>query len=152
MEKFTKVLNFFKNILVVLSILLIVNPTLADEKKNKIDKWLDKCLDKNYSTLGSIECYNKAIDMWDAELNRVYKELMKTLKPKGKKLLRASQREWVKFKEKEFEFLNNYPYIYNNKYKHGTITLIVIQDQKLQIVKDRTLELKSFLDFITFKY
>lgn len=48
----------------------------------------------------AMEDYKKA----DAELNKVYKELMKTLGPKEKKLLIAAQKNWIKFRDSDCEF------------------------------------------------
>lgn len=154
MKAIFETLNKFIFFQIVLIILLSVDLAFSGSKdeKDPIDKWLDRCIEKDYSTLGVVKCYDEAIDMWDVELNRVYKKLMKSLKPNERKLLRASQREWVKFKEKEFEFLNSYPYMNNNKVEHGTMSLIVVQERKLDIIKHRTLELKEFLDFVNFKY
>jgi len=40
----------------------------------------------------------------DEQMNRVYQELQKTLDPEGQKLLRASQRAWLKFRDAEAKF------------------------------------------------
>ncbi len=142
----------FKFILIALTIFFSLSSVLAGEKENKnpIDRWLDKCLEKKQSTQGMVECYNEATDMWDRELNKVYKNLMKNLKPNERKLLRESQRRWIKYRDKEFEFLNTFPFVNNNRYKYGTMSFIMVAAQKMQVVKDRVLELESFLNFINF--
>jgi hypothetical protein len=55
------------------------------EEKHPIDVWLEKCMEKeNYTTAGMLNCSSQALDKWDKELSRIYKELMKKLSPEEK--------------------------------------------------------------------
>ncbi|WP_342237491.1 lysozyme inhibitor LprI family protein [Inquilinus sp. OTU3971] len=52
------------------------------------------------------ECYGKAFKVSDAELNRLYKEITGRLKddPDTTRLLVATQRTWVSFRDAECDF------------------------------------------------
>ena len=47
------------------------------------------------------------IDDWDAELNRVYKELMSKLPEYKKSQLKEAQRKWIEFRDLNFKLLND---------------------------------------------
>lgn len=77
-----------------------------ERKKDAIDTALAACLDSpgGVSTVGQQDCAAKAYAAWDAELNRVYQGLMKSLDPPSAALLRDSQRCWLAFFEAEKKF------------------------------------------------
>jgi uncharacterized protein YecT (DUF1311 family) len=113
------------------------------EKKHPIDVWLEKCMEKeNYTTAGMLNCSSQALDKWDKELNRAYKELMKKLSPKEKELLKQSQLQWIKFRDAEFKFLDN---LYLGT---GTIIPVMIMGDKLDIVSERVKILEKYLNYI----
>jgi uncharacterized protein YecT (DUF1311 family) len=118
------------------------------KKVHPIDKWLDDCMGKmeNQSTAGMIECAENAYVKWDKELNKIYKELMNNLKPEGQKSLKESQKSWLKVRDEEFKLLTN---IYSEK--QGTMYGPIHIMDKVEIVKQRTLELQNLLDTVTDK-
>jgi uncharacterized protein YecT (DUF1311 family) len=110
---------------------------------NPIDKELKSCLNnpENYSTMGMVECERNAYQSWDKELNNVYKDLMSRLTPEGQKDLREDQRNWLKFRDSELNFIGD---IYGAK--QGTMFRPMEADAAAELVKDRTLQLHHRLD------
>jgi uncharacterized protein YecT (DUF1311 family) len=112
------------------------------EKEHPIDVWLEKCMEKeNYTTAGMLNCSSQALDKWDKELNRVYKELIKKLSPEEKELLKQSQQQWIKFRDTEFKFLDN---LYLGT---GTIIPVMKMGDKLEI-SGRVEMLEGYLNYI----
>jgi len=131
-------------LLMLLTIIFYVfldNVALAQEqeKKHPIDEWLEKCIEKDSSTAGMINCSGKAYEMWDKELNEVYQKLMKKLMPEERKKLRESQRQWIKFRDAEFGFIDD---LYLGI---GTMIPVIKYGQKLDFVKQRVLQLQEYL-------
>lgn len=75
-------------------------------KQDPIDKELKACLDSdtNYTTYGMIECEIRARDAWDSALNKYYKLLMQTLSGDERNKLKASQKNWLVFRDAENKF------------------------------------------------
>ena len=113
-----------------------------------IDIKVENCLaiDSNQTTIGMISCIQVALEEWDAELNKYYKLLIETLKADEEKNLRTAQRQWLVFRDKEFEFIET---MYGNM--SGTMWDIVRTDCKNNFVRQRALELKSYYDTLTFE-
>lgn len=126
---------------IIIMVLFTNRVVLAqEEKKHPIDVWLENCIEKDSSTAGMIKCSGKAYEMWDKEMNKVYQKLMKKLSPEEKELLKESQKQWLKFRDAEFKFIDNL-YL-------GIATMIPVMKygQKLDILKQRTLQLKEYLN------
>ncbi len=137
----------FKNfVLTVVLVFTFVGISFSEEKQEKhpIDMWLEKCIEKDPSTTGMINCSNKAYEMWDKELNKVYQELMKKLSPEEKELLKESQKQWLKFKDAEFRFIDGLFLGY------GTVVNVEKVDQKYEFLKARVLQLQEYLSQINF--
>jgi uncharacterized protein YecT (DUF1311 family) len=114
------------------------------EKKHPIDVWLEKCMEKeNYTTAGMLNCSSQALDKWDKELNRVYKELMKKLSPEEKELLKQSQQQWIKFKDAEFKWIESF---YNSR--EGTMFPVMGMGEKLHLVSERVKVLEGYLLYL----
>ncbi len=116
--------------------------------KHPIDIKVEDCLaiGSNQTTIGTINCIQTAMEEWDAELNKYYKLLMKTLNNDEQEKLRAAQRQWLVFRDKEFEFIGTR---YGNM--EGTIFNIIEADSRNNFVKQRVLELKSYYDILIFE-
>jgi uncharacterized protein YecT (DUF1311 family) len=124
--------------------IFIAVPCFAQEKEdNPIDKALERCLDKNGSTAGSVDCIDKAYQAWDKELNRAYNELMGTLSAEAKQSLKAAQTEWIKYRDLEFKLTDS---VYSSM--QGTMYIPMHADHRMEIVKKRALELKGYLDLL----
>ena len=78
------------------------------DEKHPIDVEMERMLDENSSTAGVIEAYEYASKEWDKLLNENYRALMQRLTKEEQDKLRASQREWIKFRDLEFAFNAEY--------------------------------------------
>jgi len=113
----------------------------AQEGKDPIDKSLDACLNRPgaANTAGQRECAAKAYTAWDAELNKAYQQLMKTLDPASRDLLRASQRHWLAFFEAEKKFQAG-PW----SRQQGTLGAVSTALADADLVKSRALTLRNY--------
>ena len=86
-----------------------------------------------------VECLTTAYEAWDKALNQAYGALMASLEPSQKDLLKASQRQWIAFRDSEQEFLASLltP-------DAGTIMRVTTNEAMVGLVKSRTLELRSY--------
>lgn len=101
------------------------------------------CLESQKSTTASMNnCTHASMKNWDKELNLVYNELMKKLPPKAKKALILSQREWIKHRDKEFDFISA---MYNDMRFSGSMYSNVRANDRVTIVKNRVLKLSRYL-------
>jgi len=103
-----------------------------------IDGKLERCLEKdaNVSTAAQIQCIGEAYTLWDDALNRYYQATKTAYGEKSQKALLTAQRNWMKFRDKELEFIST---VYNNL--GGTLYRIIANDDNMNLVKNRTLEL-----------
>lgn len=135
----------FLNILILLFALIFPGVSHAEEPTivHPIDKFHKSCIDKETTTAGMNNCTYKAYEMWDQELNKSYHELMDKLTPQSKQILKNSQREWMKFRDKEFQLIEQ---IYSQL--EGTMYIPMLVNSRLVIVKQRTLQLKEHLNLL----
>ncbi len=136
-------------LLLIISILLASSNLFGQSVESNIhpiDNLLKNCLeaDSSQTTAGMIKCINMATLDWDNELNKNYKLLMSVLSPQEKEKLKSSQLKWIEFRDKELDFSNTVL----NKLK-GTMWLVTKANKKLELVKQRTLELKDYHDLLT---
>ncbi|MFN8343773.1 MAG: lysozyme inhibitor LprI family protein [Spirosomataceae bacterium] len=117
----------------------------ADEK-HPIDIALDKCMDKNPSTQGTVGCLDEAYKKWDAELNKNYKALTLKMDAKQKAALLAAQRKWIEYRDLEFKAQLS---VYETM--QGTMFQPMIVNDRMEVVKKRALDLKSYLDLFEIK-
>jgi len=103
----------------------------------------ETCLntENGQSTAGMIACAREAETAWDKELNRYYQLLMNVLKAAEKEKLRQSQRNWLMYRDSEFEFSGLF---HNNM--EGSMYLIFAADKRVEVVRQRTLELKYYYE------
>ncbi|NNG26738.1 MAG: DUF1311 domain-containing protein, partial [Ignavibacteriaceae bacterium] len=123
-------------------LILLINFTFGQETetvKHPIDIKVEDCLaiGSNQTTVGMIACILTAMEEWDAELNKYYKLLMNTLNSDEQEKLRVAQRQWMVYRDKEFEFIGM-------RYgkMEGTMFNIIEADSRSNIVRQRALELK----------
>ena len=125
---------------------LSVAPLWAQEElKHPIDQQLEDChsIGKNQTTHGMIACEEAARAAWDVELNKNYKLLMAKLTAPEQEKLRASQRQWLLYRDKELDFSGQM--FYN---MDGTMWLVVAAGRRTEIVRSRALELKDYYDIL----
>ena len=112
------------------------------ESEDPIDLAMTKCLDKpeGQSTQGMVECFGAAYEAWDKALNEAYGALMDTLDADQKALLKASQRQWIVFRDAESEFLAQPGHAGGP----GSIMRVVTNQAMADMVKARVLALRSY--------
>ena len=111
----------------------------ADEGEHRIDKWLTKSLERDYSTAGMRTALNQARQMWDQDMNASYQQLMKRLPEKKRTILKKSQRAWVAFRDADGEAIGA---IISGR--EGTMYQLAGTDAGYQRVRDRALQLKAY--------
>ncbi len=116
----------------------------SQEDKHPIDVYLDSCMEINPSTAGIVRCTDEAIKMWDNELNKFYKLLIKTLDGESVNILKSAQLEWIVFRDKEFTNIEN---IFSRK--EGTMYIPMQLFARLEIIKTRALQLQDYYELLT---
>ena len=91
-------------------------------------------------------CVIKARDSWDEELNKYYKLLKNKLPKEAFEVLKESQKQWLIYRDNEFLFITKFYY----EVKEGTMWYAVAQNQKMQIVKKRAIELENYYTMLDF--
>lgn len=128
-----KKLKSVSSILIKVSAILLLNFISPSngfvEDKHPIDKWYSQCLDKDSSTLNMLNCTSKAYEMWDKELNKIYQSLIKKLSIKEKEILKESQRNWLKFRDSEFKFMDEIIK------EGGTLNVLANESAKVEFIK-----------------
>lgn len=122
--------------------LLAISPA-SHAAKHHIDSYLESCIDADSTTAGMVNCTNQAYSLWDKELNIKYNNLMSALAPADKQALRNAQRQWVAFRDAEFEAIDA---LYNGK--DGTMYLPMRAADRLEIIKNRVLQLTDYTNLI----
>ncbi|SDE88666.1 lysozyme inhibitor LprI family protein [Epilithonimonas hungarica] len=125
---------------IVILFLLAIN--IFPLAQNKIDPVLEKCLGQDNSTAGQRSCIISAQQSWDKELNKSYISLSQKLTKNGKKELVEAQRNWILFRNSEFKLIDKYYF----DIKKGTMFYVIAENKKLEIVKERALQLKEYDD------
>lgn len=121
---------------VISSSLLFCLSASAEELKQNIDSTLQKCKMDAVSTIDSQNCYIKATIAWDTELGNQYKLLMKDQPENVRTTLRDSQRQWIKYRD---SYNNGIEKFYQKE--EGTIWSLIAAESKMNIIRDKTLDL-----------
>jgi uncharacterized protein YecT (DUF1311 family) len=133
--------NSIRYSLLLLTLLVPTMVSAQDRPSHPIDKALEACIEKDPSTAGMVGCTDIAYKKWDQELNKNYQSLMSKLKPSSKQLLKQSQLSWITYRDNEFRLIDN---LYDNL--QGTMYIPMRYQEKMQLVKRRTLALADHLD------
>ena len=96
-------------------------------------------MEQDGSTSGMTDCNEKEYSAWDSELNKNYNALMKILSEKQKVALKASQVQWIKFRDLEFATSGA---IYNEM--DGTMYIPMSVASRTRVVRDRALQLLAY--------
>lgn len=121
----------------------------AQAQKHPIDIKLEDCLEENYSTSGMMDCTNEALTAWESELDKNYKQIQSVLGDAGKTAMKDSQKKWEEFKTKEFAMIDAMYMTVVKKTGGGTMYKLIGINQKLQVIKNRALEIKGHYNYIT---
>ena len=112
------------------------------QQTHRIDDQLTKCLQDSLTTAGMANCEWATYQAWDQQLNTYYQLLLRGLKRENQELLREAQRQWISYRDKEFELIDAYYY----SEKEGTMWIPVAAGEKAGIVKTRALQLQSYYE------
>ncbi|GGO81490.1 hypothetical protein GCM10011348_20650 [Marinobacterium nitratireducens] len=131
-------------ILPLIFALAAASASLADES-HPLDRRLDDCLslEENASTAGMLDCIDDAARRWDTELNNNYRRLLSQLTPSRQERLRASQRAWLQYRDRERDAADA---IYGGL--EGTMYLPMHAMRVLRITSTRALELDDYLSLL----
>lgn len=133
-----------KQITIVLFLIFSCLPAYAGniwDKTHQIDVWTESALkDAAGVTPKIIDVYSTAYNKWDRALNSTYKLLMQKLPDKDKKLLRNSQRKWLKYKDAEFRFMPVHV-----QRKGGSLSRVITHERMNNFVRARVIELEAYI-------
>jgi uncharacterized protein YecT (DUF1311 family) len=134
---------------------LVILPAISysqdyTESKHPIDVEMNQCMEKDGSTQGMIQCMSEAEEKWDAEMNKYYKLLISEIESDTVAVndLRDAQREWIKYRDKEFRTIASYYTFVYNKMGGGTIYSLIAQGDHLDVVRARALEIIGKYDVL----
>lgn len=114
-----------------------------NQQENVIDIEESKCFDKqDISNTEMRKCSIKARESWDKELNKFYNLLASKLTKDAFEILKASQKEWVIYRDKEFKFITKFYF----EVKEGTMWYNIAENKKKEIVRNRALELQMYFE------
>ena len=77
-------------------------------------------------------------------MNVAYKALMKELPVEGQNALREAQREWIKYRDKEFEAIDS---VYSQM--EGTMWIPIRIESRVRVVRERVLMLRHYLEILS---
>jgi uncharacterized protein YecT (DUF1311 family) len=113
----------------------------ADETpKHPIEAKVAALLDKAVSTADMIGAFDKGHALWDAELNRVYQALRKTLPAPAAEKLKTAQQQWILYRDAQFAMLDEQYSQYE-----GTMYLPMRVAARMQVTEDRARYLMGLL-------
>ena len=112
------------------------------QRPEPIDDAMKACLatDEGATTVGMLDCYEKAVAAWDKRLTVAYAKLMKTLDPVSKASLLAAERAWVAFRDKDAAFRAT-PW----SQKTGTLAGVVFAGNNVAQIKARVYDLEFYI-------
>ncbi len=112
-----------------------------------IEQQVDRLRDRAKSTADMVEAEEKGANLWDQEMNRVYRELMRRLPKEDQSILKDSQQEWLKFRDSNLKLIQK---VYGSG--EGTIYHVLAARAALDAVHDRAIELRDYLDTVEFAW
>jgi len=113
----------------------------SNQKKHWIDSSFENC---NWITNFEWgECIEKHAELWNKELERIYKSLLKKLKEPQKEKLIESQSNWKKQLELDKDLIYSFE---NLRIKIGREGMLVTVTHFMNKIRERTLELEEILN------
>ncbi len=134
------------HIILTISFFLIYSKLFSQEKEYIIDRNLKECLKGKSSNSDMINCTQIAEENWDQELNKYYQQLMKELSLETKEKLKTSQRQWIAYRDTEFDLV----YTYYHYQKEGTMWHLVAASERMNFVKARAIKLKEYHEMLEY--
>lgn len=115
-------------------------PDLIGELEQREKVYLESINNPSNSTRGYLIVYDDYQKFLDAELNKAY-QLIKSKLPEPRQAeLKKSQRQWIKYRDAEFELIkNNW-----TKQNFGSSAAISRGDYRCTLIKGRVLQLLNY--------
>ena len=134
-----------KTLLLLITFLALAIPLRADEeKKHPIDQVLESAIDKDSSTAGMVQAVSKANKDWDKEMNDLYQDLKKKMKPEEWAALVAAQKAWIAYRDAQTKSI-----VETYGHMDGTMYIPMSASAVMELTKDRALFLKSLKEMIS---
>src|SRR5690606_4455641 len=111
------------------------------EEKHPIDDAMDQCLTDAITTAEQPNCVKEAYEKRDILLNESYGQFLTKLSKYDTASLVTCQRNWIKFRDAEFAFINLYYY----QQEKGTLFFVMGDFRKMEVVKKRALEIQEYI-------
>lgn len=112
-----------------------------EEKKHPLDVKIAQLSNEAESTSATSQAFRTGLELWDKELNRVYQELKKLLPEKSFAALKASQVQWLAFRDTQIAFINSC----YDQYE-GTMYQPMRASAIMEVTRARALDLTGRLD------
>ena len=143
MSKRIIILSFF-----LLNFICLYSQNTSDEFKQDtayVEQKVRNMLDKDDTTYGMHEA-NKILEVeYDKLLNKYYKILYSKLDNNGKKALKETQLNWIKFRDAEKKLVAELRQNTLNEMGGGTIWGVIYGNLAAQITRERVFVLYSYL-------
>ncbi len=136
---------FMKKLFLIFIFLIFLSCcySTAQTTMHPIDKAEQDCISKTADTQVMNQCSIIAQKEWEKEIKKTLSELKSVLDKESYKSLINSQNSWEKYKIDEFRSIDKML-----KNKQGTMYLNVDKGLKVDIVKQRALKLKEYLNTV----
>lgn len=134
---------FILFLFILVFLFIFINNFLLQKDKYSIDAELNKCISQTSDTQVMNNCSRNALEKWSIEQNKLINDLEKLLDKKDYEQLQKTQYLWEQYKNSEMETIDK---MLNNK--DGSMYLNVKYGLQIELVKNRTLQLKEYLNVI----
>lgn len=136
---------FMKKLFLIFIFLIFLSCcySTAQTTMHPIDKAEQDCISKTADTQVMNQCSITAQNEWEKEIKKTLSELKSVLDKESYKSLINSQNSWEKYKIDEFRSIDKML-----KNKQSTMYLNVDKGLKVDIVKQRALKLKEYLNTV----
>lgn len=116
-----------------------------EEKNNKIEHPIDielgKCIEKDSTNSGMINCGYIAIDGWNNEINKNLDNLKSILTPEQFAIVKDSQDKWEEYKNKELVTLKKLVFEHDGRYHQ-----VAYVAEHIGLLKERATLLRYYED------
>ena len=119
----------------------LAKPPASDKEEPCLETALDVCVEKEDTAGWSARCATRAEQLWNKELDKVYKELQGELTLKERNVLISSQRSWIQYRNAEFKLIDS---MYS--FKKGSMNISFNAHARKGVVMKRALALKHYLE------
>lgn len=106
----------------------------------EIEQAYQRCSASAYSTADELQCLQVTHLAWDKLLNQSYQLLLKRLPRAEKAALQHAQREWLAFRNAEWESLDK-----RYAAQQGTMYLIFHAAKRMELTRQRAIELSDYI-------